>query len=105
MHADTTHHPQPSVASANAATGVAGLDDVLCGGFPRGRVYLVQGDPGVGKTTLAMQFLREGARLGEQSLYVTLSESAEELSSVAASHGWTLDGIEVFDMAAAHGGA
>ena len=76
----------PSVAggagdatSARMATGIEGLDNILEGGFPANRVYLVEGDPGTGKTTLALQFLMEGARLGEASLYVTLSETKEEL--------------------------
>jgi circadian clock protein KaiC len=86
--------------SSRAATGVTGLDDVLGGGFPRNRLYLVQGDPGVGKTTLALQFLREGVRLAERALYVTLSESREELRAVGESHGWSLDGIDVFEMSA-----
>ncbi len=65
---------------AAAATGIPGLDYILLGGFPRNRVYLVQGDPGVGKTTLGLQFLLEGIRQGESVLYITLSESADELS-------------------------
>ena len=69
-------------------TGVGGLDDVLGGGLPRRRVYLVQGDPGAGKTTLALQFLLEGERNGETGLYVTLSESREELLAVMRSHAW-----------------
>ena len=81
-----------------AASGVTGLDDVLRGGFPRGRVFLIEGDPGVGKTTLALQFLREGVRLGERGLYVTLSETEEELNAVAASHGWSLGGIDIFEL-------
>lgn len=82
-------------------TGILGLDDVLAGGFPRNRMYLVQGDPGVGKTTLALQFLIEGARRGERCLYVTLSESREELLAVASAHGWSLEGIDVYEMSAA----
>jgi circadian clock protein KaiC len=81
-----------------AATGIAGLDDILRGGFPSGRILLVEGDPGVGKTTLALQFLLEGARRGEPSIYVSLSETREELLQVAASHGWSLDGIEIFEL-------
>jgi circadian clock protein KaiC len=81
-----------------AGTGIDGLDHILVGGLPRNRVYLVQGDPGVGKTTLGLQFLLEGARHGEKGLYVTLSESADELNSVAGSHGWSLDSIEVYEQ-------
>jgi circadian clock protein KaiC len=85
---------------ALAATGVAGLDEVLGGGLPVNRLYLFDGAPGTGKTTIALQFLLEGARHGERGLYVTLSESREELTEVAASHGWSLDDIEVFDLPA-----
>jgi circadian clock protein KaiC len=81
-----------------ATTGVDGLDDVLSGGLPRDRLYLVQGDPGVGKTTLALQFLLAGVRAGERCLYITLSETKEELLEVAASHGWSLDGLTLFEM-------
>jgi circadian clock protein KaiC len=81
-----------------ARSGVHGLDYILCGGFPRNRVYLVQGDPGVGKTTLGLQFLLEGASHGEAGLYITLSESRMELEAVAKSHGWSLDGITVFEQ-------
>jgi circadian clock protein KaiC len=86
-----------------AATGIEGLDDVLGGGFPRDRIFLIQGDPGVGKTTLALQFLREGARAGESCLYITLSETKEELFAVAESHGWDLDGLNVFELPVAEG--
>src|SRR6185295_10473536 len=79
-------------------TGVPGLDDILGGGWPADRFYLVEGDPGSGKTTLAMQFLLEGDRRGEKGLYFTLSESTDELHEVAASHGWTLGGIELVEM-------
>lgn len=82
-----------------ARTGIAGLDDVLRGGFTTDRLYLVEGVPGSGKTTLGLQFLHEGVRQGEPVLYVTLSETTEELTAVAASHGWTLDGVEVHEMA------
>ena len=81
-----------------AATGIAGLDHILIGGFPRGRIYLIQGDPGVGKTTLGMQFLLEGVRNGESVLYVTLSESAEELHEVARSHHWSLDNVPIYEQ-------
>ncbi|HKC25288.1 MAG TPA: ATPase domain-containing protein [Thermoanaerobaculia bacterium] len=76
-----------------AATGIEGLDDILGGGFPRDRLYLVVGDPGVGKTTLALQFLLEGVRRGERGVCIALSETEEEMRVVAASHGWSLDGI------------
>ncbi len=89
--------------SAPLTTGIAGLDAVLAGGFPRHRMYLVQGEPGVGKTTMALQLLREGVRLGERGLYVNLSETTDELIAVARSHDWDLDGIEIFPMSALAG--
>src|SRR5262249_6824997 len=83
-----------------ARTGVEGLDDILSGGLTRGRVFLLEGMPGAGKTTIALQFLMEGAAKGERGLYITLSETEEELRAGAASHGWTLgDGIHVFELA------
>ena len=85
------------------STGVPGLDDVLSGGLPADHIYLVEGDPGAGKTTLALQFLLEGARRGEPCVYVLLSETKQELESVAASHGWALAGIEVVDLQGAEG--
>jgi len=81
-----------------ARTGVAGLDDILGGGLPTNHLYLLDGDPGTGKTTLALQFLLAGVAKGERGLYVTLSESAAELNAVANSHGWTLDGVEIFEL-------
>ena len=81
-----------------ASTGVPGLDDILGGGFTPHRLYLIEGMPGSGKTTLAFQFLLEGVRLGERVLYVTLSETEEEIRAVAASHGWSLDGITVREL-------
>jgi circadian clock protein KaiC len=80
------------------ATGIEGLDDILGGGLTANRLYLVEGDPGSGKTTLALQYLLEGRRLGEAGLYVTLSETKDELESVASSHGWILDGIHVCEL-------
>ncbi len=78
---------------ARASSGIAGLDDVLNGGFPANRVHLIQGTPGTGKTTLALQFLLEGARNGEPVLYVTLSETIDELQTVASSHGWDISQV------------
>jgi len=84
---------------AKAKTGVLGLDDVLAGGFSRGHLFLVEGAPGTGKTTIALQFLLEGVKAGEKCLYITLSETERELREGAASHGWVLDdGIEVFEL-------
>jgi circadian clock protein KaiC len=81
-----------------AATGIEGLDDVLGGGLTRGRVFLLEGSPGTGKTTVAMQFLIAGAAAGERTLYITLSETEDELRASAASHGWTLDDVEIFEL-------
>src|SRR5436190_11787038 len=86
------------MADPRVRTGIEGLDDVLDGGLPRARVYLLSGVPGTGKTTLAMQFLLEGVRNGEQSVYVTLSETAEELRAAAESHGWNLDGVQLVEL-------
>lgn len=80
------------------ATAIEGLDDVLGGGFRPNRLYLIEGVPGSGKTTLSLQFLREGVRLGEAVLYITLSETREELQEVAESHGWSLDGISIREL-------
>lgn len=88
-------------ASTRMVTGVEGLDNILQGGFPANRVYLVEGEPGTGKTTLALQFLLEGVRLGEPGLYVTLSETTEELKASAHSHGWSLDGINIHELVSA----
>src|SRR5581483_424281 len=79
-------------------TGVVGLDEILPGGLPAHRLYLLEGMPGTGKTTLAMQFLLEGRDRGERGLYVTLSETREELLEVAQSHGWSLDGIDLYEL-------
>ena len=86
---------------ARDRTGVAGLDEVLHGGLPKNRVYLLKGQPGAGKTTLALQFLLEGERVGERVLYVTLSETEEEIRQVADSHGWSLDGIHLYELSSA----
>ena len=89
------HRPARPV---EAATGVAGLDDILGGGLERDRVFLFEGSPGTGKTTAALSFLRAGADLGERALYITLSETESELRDTAQSHGWDLKGIEVFEL-------
>lgn len=82
----------------SAPTSIAGLDDILGGGLSRGRVFLLEGSPGTGKTTIAMQFLMSGAAAGEKTLYITLSETEDELRDSALSHGWSLEGIEVFEL-------
>lgn len=97
--APTSNLPQ----QPRSLTGIEGLDDVLGGGLPSNHVYLVEGDPGSGKTTLGLHFLRQGVLLEEKGLYVTLSETAAELRTVAASHGWTLDGIELFELVSEEG--
>lgn len=97
-HLPKAHSPSPSATLGIASTGIAGLDDVLSGGLPTRHLFLVEGSPGTGKTTLALQFLLEGRAQGERGLYVTLSETAQELAQVAQSHGWSLEGIEIFDL-------
>jgi circadian clock protein KaiC len=87
--------PEPQ---ARLGTGIAGLDTILGGGWPAGGSYLVQGDAGVGKTTVALHFLMQGAAGGERCAFVSLSESEAELRQNARTHGWTLDGIEVVDL-------
>src|SRR6186713_1487220 len=88
-------------SSANAErsrTGVPGLDDILHGGLIPHRIYLLDGDPGAGKTTLSLQYLLAGIQAGEKCLYITLSETKEELIAGAESHGWSLDGIEIVEL-------
>jgi circadian clock protein KaiC len=94
--ADKPSSSQPPAVS----TGVAGLDELLQGGLTPNRMYLVEGLPGAGKTTLGMQFLLDGRDRGERTLYVTLSETTIELTGVADSHGWSLEGIELYQLAA-----
>lgn len=89
----------PEASIDRARTGIWGLDDILSGGFSRQHVFLVEGAPGTGKTTIALQFLMEGARAGEKCLYITLSETEAELRDGVASHGWSLDEqIEIFEL-------
>ncbi len=88
-----TTPPQP-----RCLTGIDGLDDILAGGLPRDRLYLILGEPGVGKTTLALQFLLAGEAAGEKGLYVTLSETQTELSEVARSHGWDLSRLALYEL-------
>jgi circadian clock protein KaiC len=88
-----------ALTTSKAATGVPGLDEILSGGFTKGALFLVEGNPGTGKTTLALRFLIEGAAEGERTLYITLSETRDELLRGAASHGWKLDAnIEIFEL-------
>lgn len=84
--------------NARLKTGIAGLDDILHGGLQSGHVYLVEGDPGTGKTTLGIQFLLAGVANGEATLYITLAESRQELQAVADSHGFDISKIEIFEV-------
>lgn len=91
-------NPTDEQEPARISTGSTGLDDILGGGFDPDRLYLLEGRPGAGKTTLALQFLLEGARRGEKTLYISLSETERELRLVARRHGWSLDGVTVFEL-------
>ena len=84
-----------SIPHGICPTGLEGLDSIVCGGLPSNCFYLIQGDPGSGKTTLALQFLFEGRKRGESVMYITLSEAREELERVAAAHGWWRPGAPV----------
>ncbi len=95
MKQTTFSHP-----SVRVPTGTEGLDLILNGGLPKNRLYLLQGEPGTGKTTLALQYLMEGAKRGEKSLYITFSETKEELAEVANSHGWDISGISLLELSA-----
>lgn len=87
-----------AISAEKVSTGIDGLDYILKGGLPKNRLYLVQGNPGTGKTTIGLQFLLEGERKGERGLYITLSESKEELLSVGFSHGWNLEELNIYDL-------
>src|SRR5215204_2761308 len=86
------------INSERDSTGIEGLDYILKGGLPQNRLYLVEGNPGTGKTTMGLQFLLEGERKGEKGLYITLSESKEELIAVGHSHGWNLESLTIHDL-------
>src|SRR5579883_581983 len=81
-----------------STTGIEGLDEVLCGGLIPHQLYLIDGNPGAGKTTLSLQYLLEGRRRGERGVYITLSETKRELEAGARSHGWSLEGIEIIEI-------
>ena len=91
---------EENTSKDSCRTGIAGLDFILSGGLPKNRIYLLQGEPGSGKTTLAFQFLLEGAHQGEKGLYISFSETRDELKSVAASHGWNLQNITLLELSA-----
>jgi circadian clock protein KaiC len=99
--ASASHETNPNrsiPADSRVSSGCGGLDNILNGGFPEGRIYLIEGDPGAGKTTLALQFVRDGVSQGERALYITLSESRTDLSHAAQSHGLSLDNIEIVEL-------
>src|SRR3569833_3079282 len=91
-----TDHPQET--HERVSTGSEGLDDILGGGLDADRMYLIEDQPGSGKTTIAMQFLLEGRRIGERVLYITMSETDRELRLVAQRHGWSLEGVDIFEL-------
>jgi circadian clock protein KaiC len=96
--APSRNPPRDLTPLRNLSTGIAGLDLVLGGGLAPHRIYLIEGEPGTGKTTTGLQFLLEGVRLGETVVYITLAETAEELQAVAQSHGWSIDGIQLHEV-------
>jgi circadian clock protein KaiC len=99
----TAGHELELQTDPRVSTGCAGLDNILSGGFPQGRLYLIEGDPGAGKTTLALQFMRDGVSKGERALYITLSESRADLSHAARSHGLSLDNVEIVELLPSEG--
>lgn len=94
----TATYQQPAADPRRISTGVSGLDEILHGGLPPHHVYLVAGDPGTGKTTLGLQFLLAGVARGETVLHIALSETKDEIISVAASHGWNAEGINIYEL-------
>ena len=100
---DTEGQDDSVAVDERVPTGISGLDEILGGGLPAHRVHLLEGDPGTGKTTVALQFLLDGVGRRETCLYVTLSETAKELRAVARSHGWSLDGISIYELTPSEG--
>src|SRR6187200_3318473 len=98
-----TNAASTHVLATPISTGIPGLDELLIGGFTPNRLYLIEGSPGTGKTTLALQFLLNGRDAGEKTVYVTLSETVRELDAIAGSHGWSLEGVELFQLSPAEG--
>ena len=97
------HATPADVRETPLSTGIPGLDELLIGGLTPNRMYLVEGNPGTGKTTFALQFLLNGRDAGEKTVYVTLSETVTELTAIARSHGWSLEGVELFQLSPAEG--
>ena len=89
---------EPNSFPARVTTGVPGLDEVLGGGLPKGHIYLVEGESGAGKSTIGLHFVLEGRRLGERTLWITMSETERELHDAAKSHGWSLDGVDILNL-------
>jgi len=85
-------------STEKAQLGIAGLDDITVGGLARGRLFLLEGSPVTGKTTIATQFLMAGVAAEERALYITLSETEDEFRAGARSHGWSLEGIDIFEL-------
>ncbi|MFG0263045.1 MAG: ATPase domain-containing protein, partial [Novipirellula sp. JB048] len=90
--------PSEQSVDRRISTGISSLDEIMCGGLTANRLYLIEGSPGTGKTTMSLQFLLDGIRLGETGLYVTLSETKRELEGIARSHGWSLEGIHIYEL-------
>jgi circadian clock protein KaiC len=103
LGAHTTMNTPETQSSATLSTGVEGLDQILAGGLPRNRLYLIEGGAGAGKTTLALQFLIEGIRSNEPVLYVVTAETKDEVEQAAQSHGWTFNGVEVLELQSPEG--